>query len=410
MNTQTIDLPVQAGTQTQAVTTQAVRTTSSRLAYLDTLRAVLCVLVILLHTAITYGAMGDWTFVDHTASDKLASILLTLFVILCQGFFMGLFFFISGYLIPGSIDRKGLESFWKDRLLRLGLPLLVFTLLLSKVPNYLSLMRYGKTHLSFLEFCLTRFWQSADAGPTWFLFALLVFSAGYSLWRLAASRWMRRSGAAALAFSLPTPRTGAVLAFALAIAAGMWGVCQVSPFTHSYRLFNSITLLWSFFPQYILMFAAGILAYRNNWLANLPGKARRFWAGLTAFLAVALLALFYFGGAASGQIDAFFSGLHWQSIALNLWVGLYSVSISMALLLWLRDRRPSRSPLMAAVSASTFSTYLIHPLLLVPISFALSYIVFHPLAKFALVAVLAVTISFAIGIALRRIPGLKAIL
>ncbi len=82
----------------------------------------------------------------------------------------------------------------------------------------------------------------------------------------------------------------------------------------------------------------------------------------------------------------------------------------MALLLWLRDRQHAPSRLMSRVSASTFSTYLIHPLVLVPISFALSYLTFFPLLKFILVGGLAVTISFAVGIALRRIPGLKAIL
>ena len=116
------------------------------------------------------------------------------------------------------------------------------------------------------------------------------------------------------------------------------------------------------------------------------------------------------GEAAGGTMDVFWSGLTWQSIALNLWVGLYSVSISMVLILWLRDRKPAPSRLMSTVSASTFSTYLIHPLVLVPISFALSYLTFSPLAKFGLVGVLAVTISFAVGIALRRVPGLKAIL
>jgi surface polysaccharide O-acyltransferase-like enzyme len=110
-------------------------------------------------------------------------------------------------------------------------------------------------------------------------------------------------------------------------------------------------------------------------------------------------------------MDAFFQGgLQWQSIALNLWVGLYAVSMSMTLILWLRGRKQTQSPMMTAVTGSTFSTYLIHPLVLVPVSFALSTVVFHPLAKFGLVAALAVIGSFALGIALRRIPGLKAVL
>lgn len=406
MNTQTLDLPALTGTQPRTVAAQATRTTS-RLAYLDTLRAVMCVLVIVFHTAITYGALGDWTFIDHTANDELSSILLTFFVILCQGFFMGLFFFISGYFIPRSIDRKGMAAFWKDRLLRLGLPFLAYTFLLAKVPNYLSMVRNDGLQMPFLEFCRVYFWRTIDAGPTWFLFALLVFSAGYSLWRLATPRWMRSGGAQ---IKLSVPRTGAILLFALAIAAGMWGVSQFSPTIHAYRLFGSITLMLAWFPQYILMFTAGILASRNDWLANLPAASLKLWVGMTAVLAATLGPLVFLGGMASGQEDAFWTGLTWQSIALNLWVALYCVSISMVLILWLRDRNQTPSRQMSAITASTFSTYLIHPLVLVPISFALSTVTIYPLAKFGLVAFLAVTGSFAVGIALRRIPGLKAIL
>ena len=405
MSTQTVNLPVvQTTFKTQAGA--AVRS-STRLVYLDTLRMVLCALVIVFHTAITYGGLGDWTFVDPLANDELTSTLLTFFVILCQGFFMGLFFFVSGYFIPGSIDRKGLGHFWKDRLLRLGIPFLAYTLFLSKLPNYLYMVRHEGLQMPFLAFCRVYFWQTADAGPTWFLFALLVFSGGYTLLRLAASR-RPASGAAA---QLPVPPTGIVLLFALAIAAGMWAVSLVWPTIQGYRLFDSITLLLAFFPQYILLFTAGILAYRNDWLARLPGKSLKLWAGLAGLLAMATGPLFFFGGAASGDMDAFWNGLHWQSVALNLWAGLYSVSISMALILWLRDRK-QRAPgkRMSSVAGSTFATYLIHPLVLVPLSFPLSYLAFHPLAKFGLVAALVVVISFAAGVALRKIPGLKAIL
>jgi glucans biosynthesis protein C len=408
MNTQTIALPaVQAAPQTRAVAVTAAKETS-RLVYLDTLRAVLCVLVILVHTAIAYGSkLGDWTFIDHSANNDVTAILFSLFVVLCQTFFMGLFFFISGYFIPRSIDHKGQLQFWKDRLLRLGFPFLAYTLVLSKLPNYLYMLRYGKAHLSFLEYCRVYFWQDADAGPTWFLFALLVFSLGYSLWRLAISH---KRGWGGFISDHPAPRTGGLLLFALAIAAGMWGVAQVWPTDQSYRLFGSISLMLAFFPQYLMMFVAGILAYRNNWLADLSGKYRKLWAGLAILLAIAIGPLLARGGGAGGSLDVFWSGIHWQSVAINLWAGLYSVSMSLALILWLRDRQQTQSRLMSVVSASTFSTYLIHPLILVPISFALSYLVFCPLAKFILVGSLAVSLSFALGIGLRRIPGLKAIL
>jgi glucan biosynthesis protein C len=413
MNTQTSQISIQTGVQVQPVSVtktaptiaeHPVRTT--RLAYLDHIRVLMCALVIMVHTSVTYGSIGGWMFYDRTANNELTAILLSFFVIICQSFFMGLFFFISGYVTPASIDRKGLATFWKDRILRLALPLAVFTLLLSKVPAYLEMIRNHGLSMSFLEFCRVYFWRSADAGPTWFLFALLVFNLGYSLWRLA----VRALHLNVSNIKLPVPGKLALFGFATVMGASMLAVAQFWPTTKEYRLFDSITLMLAFFPQYLLMFPAGILAYRNDWLNRLPAGSLKMWAILAGVMVVAVFPLFALGGALDGNTDVFFSGLSWQSAATNLWIALACVSISMTLILWLRGRSQRQGQVMKAVSASTFAAYLIHPLVLVPITFGLSFVVFHPLAKWTLVSALAVSGSFAVAIVLRRIPGLKAIL
>ena len=47
-----------------------------------------------------------------------------------QSYFMGLFFAFSGYFVPRSFDRKGIETFLHERFIRLGIPFtLYFTLL-----------------------------------------------------------------------------------------------------------------------------------------------------------------------------------------------------------------------------------------------------------------------------------------
>jgi len=44
---------------------------------------------------------------------------------------MGLFLLISAYFVPGSFDRKGASRFLKDRLIRLGIPMAVYSWVLS---------------------------------------------------------------------------------------------------------------------------------------------------------------------------------------------------------------------------------------------------------------------------------------
>lgn len=54
------------------------------------------------------------------------SIPLTWYNTTIQAFSMGLFFLISGYFTPSSYERKGSGRFAKDRLLRLGIPILCY--------------------------------------------------------------------------------------------------------------------------------------------------------------------------------------------------------------------------------------------------------------------------------------------
>src|SRR5271167_2936753 len=97
--------------------------------YVDRLRTVMTVFVILHHTAITYGAIGGWFWHEIDPSRAVSSQLLILFCTTNQAYFMGFFFLLAGYFTPASLERKGYAHFIGDRFLRLGLPLLAFGLI-----------------------------------------------------------------------------------------------------------------------------------------------------------------------------------------------------------------------------------------------------------------------------------------
>jgi len=101
-----------------------------RLFYIDNLRILLIVLVVLHHLAITYGAPGDWPYREGQP-DMVASVVFALFGAINQAFIMGFFFMISGFFTPGSYDRKGGGPFLKDRLLRLGIPVLFYIVIID---------------------------------------------------------------------------------------------------------------------------------------------------------------------------------------------------------------------------------------------------------------------------------------
>jgi glucan biosynthesis protein C len=402
-------MATQLNTQAQTLAIPVAQAAASavraktRIAYIDTLRLVLTVLVIMVHAGVAYGPIGSW-FYRQPTSDGITNAVLALFVMASQAFFMGLFFFIAGYFIPGSLDRKSQGQFWKDRLLRLGLPLVVFTWILSKVPIYINGLANGSANLSFGEFFRTNFWNNIDTGPTWFLFVLLIFSLGYSLWRLGhRSVEIEKK-------QLPVPSTAVLLGFAGVMAAGIFIASQFWYIGEFYHAMNFTYLQYAFFPQYILMFLAGILAYRNDWLKRLPGGILKKWSWIALASLVFLPLLFGLGGAASGDFDSYKTGMHWQSIATCLWIGLSCVADSLVLLIWLRDRHNTPNKALAFGSANTYGAYIIHPAVLVPITYALSGLEIYPLAKFGLASALTLVICLLITEALRRIPGSKSVL
>lgn len=103
---------------------------SVRLFFLDNLRVLLIMLVIAGHLAATYSGSDVWYYYEPT-KDEVASIILSIFGVTVQAFTMGLFFLIAGYLTPGAYDRKGATAFLKGRLLRLGIPLLIYDLFIA---------------------------------------------------------------------------------------------------------------------------------------------------------------------------------------------------------------------------------------------------------------------------------------
>jgi len=377
----------------------------ARLAYIDIVRLVLTILVIMVHAAVTYGSIGDWTYEDPV-QDEIGAILLSFFVISCQAFFMGLFFFFSGYFTPGSYERKGTMLFWKERILRLALPMVAYTWVFSKIPNYIDAIANGGLRLSFWQYFTRYFNVELDEGPTWFLFAVLGFSLIYTLWRFAT----RNTNVGERLNRLPSPKTRTLLFTGICMAAFTFIICQFLPLGEMYDVFGVFSLQLQFFPTYLILFAGGVLAFRNGWMEQFPAKSLRGWMIFSAVLLVFLPVFFILGGAADGQLDLFMSGLNWRCVVFCLWLGMACIAFSMALSLWMRGNVQPASRLAAFAGPNNYAVYLIHPIVLVAITYGLSFTAIPSLVKFVLASSSSVITCFALATVLRRLPGLRSIL
>ena len=405
MNTSTLaNSERKAGIKTEAI--EQVKT--ERLSYIDNIRIVLTVLVILVHVAVTYGAVGDWTYIEPRPSDTLTEVLLTLFVIDCQSFFMGLFFFLAGYFTPGSYDRKGGLRFWKDRILHIGVPMILYIFFLSRVPNYVNAYGNNGITLSFWEYSKRTFISQADQGPAWFLFVLLIFALGYTIIRFIGKRFM--PGISKRLQQIPTPNTLSFLGFGLLISVIMFAIAQLFAVDSMIPVLGIFNFLLAFFPSYILLYFLGALAYRNQWLTKLPREMLKFWRVFSIALIVALPVFLISSGAMEYGLDPYLQGMNWRCAVTLLWFGMACVSFSLTIVLSAREKTKAAINLPLFNGPNTFGAYWIHPLVIVPLAYLMSFTEIHSMVKFLLVSISGVAISFLAAEILRKIPLIKNIL
>lgn len=379
---------------------------AGRLLYIDNMRTMLIVLVIVGHMAITYGApLGEWYYHEAGTVSTVFAILTTLLLGIGASFLLGLFYLISGYFTPGPYDRKGPGAFLADRLKRLGLPLLVYAVVINPVVKYME-ARHGGFQGSIAQYVAARLpdLTTASISVLWFVELLLAFSLVYALLRLlgiGAPLPTDRSPA-------PVPSNRSIAGFALVLALATFVVRLWAPFGWWWEPLHQEPGHW---PQYIAFFAAGVLAYRHDWLARLSSRQVRPWRWAALALIPGFPALAVAAGALSGEMDpAVLGGLTWLSAAYSLWEAFIGTALVITVLVWCRDRTNRQGRLLRAMAPASYAVYVLHPPLIVALALALSSIPLELGVKFVLVTPLAVALCFLVGILIRRLPLVRNVL
>jgi glucan biosynthesis protein C len=405
MFTSTVDV-VSTGIQPAAAGARSAA--RSRLLYIDNVRTALITLVVLGHVAITYGAEGDWYYSEAGEETTAAFVIIMPLLAIGAAFLLGLFFMIAGYFTPRAYDRKRAGLFIVDRFKRLGLPLLFYEVVIRPLINCAVDVHDG--YQGSLWQWLTRFVQNfrsfAD-GPVWFLEALLIFSLLYALWRLATKSLPARFPSEARS-DRAVPGNGAIALFALALGVATF-VVRVWARVNAY--FEPWHLELAHFPQYIVMFVAGVVAYRRNWLMRFSDAQAKTWRWIALVLVLLLPVLVVAAGALSGELDERGGGgLNWLSLAYSVWEGFMCVAMSISVLAWFRRRFDHQGRLSRAMSETCFAVYVLHPLVIVPLALTLSDIQLNLGLKFLLVAPVAVTLCYLVAYYVRKLPLLRSIL
>jgi glucan biosynthesis protein C len=395
--------------------------------YLDRLKTVLTAIVILHHC--TFVGSGWYLCVGNFAASSFAALGKPL-LLLDQSYFMSLFFFLSGYFTPRSFARKGRRDFCIDRLQRLGLPLMAFLYVGGPIVGVLTQAAAGHAYT-----------YQPDPGPCWYIAWLLLLSGAYAV-----------IGGPPLP-EAPRPALGRLVGWGALL--GMVQALLLALLPGGSFAFMPITL--GSLPFDLAFYYAGIAAYRSRWLDAPLATSER----VLAWAISAVFALATFGGtvantAAIQQQPHNNSTAYYPSaafpmpacdaaadpacggatlaalLALCVGAGVFSVAWSAAMLDTFRLWSAPSSPLQRELGRSAYAAYLVHPLLVVPLT-ALCIALMRaagaeidfppkgsssasPLAAgwlalgWAAVTSASIVMTWLVAAALRRLPGCRQVL
>jgi fucose 4-O-acetylase-like acetyltransferase len=374
----------------------------TRLFFIDNLRTLLITLVIMQHLSVTYGGVGGWYYYDGEP-DQISGIVLTVHNAINQSFFMGFLFLISGYFTVGSYNHKGPRQFLKGRFLRLGIPWLFYYLFINTIIVYILQAKVGGYDGSIWRFLTSHFGQFLIAdGPVWFNEALLIFSIIYVL-----RRALTKTPTTAVRDNNRIPSNLAIAITALSVGVITFAVRLWRPLGWGFAPLN---LQLPFFPQYICLFIAGTIAYRYDWFRRIPIATGRLWLYIAIVsICIVFPVLFVLGGATE-DVSPYMGGLHWQCLAYAIWEQFVGFSMIIALLVLFRNRLNRLGKLAKVMSDSSYTTYIIHSLVVVLLTLAIRNVQIFPLLKFSLTVLIAVPLCFALANVIRQLPLASRIL
>ncbi|WP_347052233.1 acyltransferase family protein [Flavobacterium olei] len=370
---------------------------SDKLFFIDNIKVILTILVALHHSVIAYSSSEGWYYTEQT-NYLGARIPMTLFLSINQSFFMGYFFMLAAYFTGTSYSRKGTKQFIKDRLLRLGTPVMFNSFILSPFISYLVYF-FAKGHrIGYFDY-LSKYDSWIDLGVTWFIAALLIFTLTYVGVKKAVNISFKTDMAA--------PDTKVILFFAFALGILSFLVRILFPVGW---VLQPVGFQLGHFPQYIALFIIGLIAAKNNWFQMISEKTGR-QLNRSAVLCLLFFPIFFIiKFKLNTPSDWFSGGLHWQALLYAVWEQWIGISILTALLIKGRKSWNFNSQLKAKLSRCSFAVYIFHPLVIVAVTIAIRNWTTDPAVKLLVAAPVIVVLSFLLGSLIILIPGIKKII
>ena len=354
-----------------------------RLHFLDNLRALIVILVVILHGSMTYMLYApEWWYVVDTQN----SLFFTILVLLVDVPIMQILFFISGYFALPSLLKRGSSEFMKDKFIRVGAPWLFGALFLAPVTAYMAYFSRD-VPMSYFQFWASDFWTVAFQqsvywflGVLFFLFFLLVIIYDISARLQEVTRRI----------SFPTWKL--FVSFWAIMSLGMFFMNLFFTIDAWYTRVYILVVQPLRVPLYAGYFGLGIYGHLHGWFSVEGYRPRLMpWAGLWFVSGLLYLANKLFVLPASHDPATLAHALH------ALLFNAFCLSSLMAGTALFQQRFYKSTPFWSRLSANSYGIYYIHPLILYPLAYLFLPVTIPLFIKAPLVIVLGIVISWLVS-------------
>jgi len=364
----------------------------TRFAYIDNVRLLVIVLVIAMHSAVTYSGMGGWYYVEGSRRSLsfLEFAFFGFFQSFLQAWFMGILFFISAYFAAKALAKHGSFNFIKERLFRLGLPLLIYIFIITPFIMVVLLgYKYKKSFIEdYIQYIVDFSWLSST-GPLWFVQVLLFFCIIYTIVKKINSKVVKLYNVKSFHI-ISTIIITTVIAFLVRIKI---------PIGSSF-----LNLQFAYFPSYVVMFITGLIIGENDLLENIANERNIKWLKLTLIIGIPFWAIIMILEGASGRDQG---GLHWENFAFALWESFIAIGFSIGLIAFFKKKLNINNKLTILIRDNAFGMYCFHAPILIVVSLVIKHLILNPILKFLIAFIFASVLCFIFTLFIRKIKPIR---
>jgi surface polysaccharide O-acyltransferase-like enzyme len=350
-----------------------------------------------MHAAVTYSGFGDWYYVEGNKEtlSVVEMVFFGFFQSFLQAWFMGILFFISAYLAAKALAKRGSINFIKERLFRLGIPLLIYVFLIQPFNMYLLLNEYPVNSFgeNYFRYIVDFYWHSGT-GPLWFVEVLLIFCIVYAI----GKKFKLKS------ITLKEVRTAHIISVITIIAVIAFLIRIVMPIGTSF-----LNLQVCYFPSYIVMFIAGIIIGENDLLENLTCEKNIRWFKLAFIIGLPLWAATMLAGGALDSKEYYNGGLCWQNAAFALWESFTAIAFSIGLIVLFKKKVNIDNAFTRLMRNNAFGIYCFHAPILIVVSLVMKNLVLFSIVKFILVLMIASLLCLLFSFLIRKIKPIAIV-